>query len=65
LALELITVTGPDNQVIQLNPNVIVSLRAPRVGEHFAPGTNCLIHTSDGKIVVVKETCAQVDNLLR
>jgi hypothetical protein len=65
LALELITLTGPDKQVIQLNPNVIVSLRAPRVGEHFAPGTRCLIHTSDGKIIVVQETCTQVNGLLK
>jgi hypothetical protein len=65
LALELIQLTGPERQVIQVNPNVIVSLRAPRVNEHFAPGAKCLVHTGDGKIIVVLETCEQVNRLLK
>jgi hypothetical protein len=65
LALELIQLTGPEHQVIQVNPSSIVSLRAPRTAEHFAPGTKCLLNMGDGKIIVVMETCEQVNHLLK
>jgi hypothetical protein len=64
VAVHLIRLTGPEHQVIELNPKQIISMRAPRVAEHFAGGTHCLIHTSDGRIVVVMETCEQVYKLV-
>jgi hypothetical protein len=65
LALSLIPLTGPDEQVILLNPNVVGTIRQPRAHQdHFPPGTRCLINTSDGKIVVVQETCDHVRKLL-
>jgi hypothetical protein len=65
LALSLIPLTGPDEQVILLNPNVVGTIRQPRAHQdHFPPGTRCLINTSDGKIVVVQETCEHVRKLL-
>lgn len=55
--LKLIELTGPDGQHIEINPSEIVSLRAPRDSEHFAPGISCLVSTADGKYVGVVEGC--------
>jgi hypothetical protein len=60
LALRLIELTGPDDQHIEINPSEIVSLRAPRGSEHFAPGINCLVSTADGKYVGVVESCEAI-----
>lgn len=57
-----LTVTGPDNQEIVLNAEEIVTLRPPRVSEHFAPGAQCLINTEDGKFLTVMETCLEIRN---
>jgi len=64
----LVRVTGLDGQEIDLNPSQIVSLRSPR-GVHDPRGVHhdavrCLIHTTDGKIVSVVETCQDVLKML-
>lgn len=64
LAVHLIQLTGPEHQVIELNPKTIVSIRTPRVAEHFWAGARCLINTTDGKIVVVQETCDAVRHIV-
>jgi uncharacterized protein YlzI (FlbEa/FlbD family) len=64
LAVHLIQLTGPEHQMIELNPKSIVSLRTPRVAEHFWAGARCLINTADGKIVVVKEACDEVRHMI-
>lgn len=64
IAVLLIQLTGPEHQVIELNPEQIVSMRTPRVVEHFAPGSHCLIHTSDSRIVLVQETCDVVRHMI-
>lgn len=60
----LIQLSGPNGQVIELNSDAVVSLRAPRSGEHFAPGTRCLVHTADGKVITVREECGVVKKLV-
>lgn len=50
--------------MIELNPKTVVSLREPRAAEHFWKGAHCLINTTDGKIVVVQETCDEVIKLI-
>jgi uncharacterized protein YlzI (FlbEa/FlbD family) len=64
VAVHLLRLTGPEQQGIELNPKSIVSLRTPRVAEHFWKGARCLINTTDGKIVVVQETCDEVIKLI-
>jgi ketosteroid isomerase-like protein len=64
IAIHLIHLTGPEKQVIELNPKQIVSMRTPRAAEHFAPGMHCLIHTADNRIVLVQETCDTVYKLI-
>jgi hypothetical protein len=64
LVILLITLTGPDQQAIEVNPNEIVALREPRGTDHFARGTRCLVFTSDGKYLSVMETCEKVHELI-
>jgi hypothetical protein len=63
-AVGFIALTGPDHQVIQLNPKSIIDFRPPRGTDHFAPGARCLIHASDGKFIPVMETCDEIHHML-
>ena len=63
LCVNLVLLTGPGQQVIGVNPETVVSVRAPRSCEHFALGTRCLITTSDGKFISVAEPCPAVRKL--
>jgi len=59
--IHLITLTGPDKQVIRVNPAEIISVREPRdTGGHFHPDTKCLVFTADGKFLAVTEDCDTV-----
>lgn len=66
LAMWLVHLTGPEGQLVELNPEAVVTLRDVRESDaaHFAKGVKCLIHTTDGKFVAVIETCAKVRQLL-
>jgi hypothetical protein len=57
MQIHLLWFTGPDQQVIAVNPSDIVSVRAPRKTEHFSKGVRCLIHTLDGKYIAIIEPC--------
>jgi len=61
-AIHLITLTGPDKQVIRVNPAEIISVREPRESfqGHFHPDTKCLVFTADGKFLAVTEDCDTV-----
>jgi len=61
----LIQVQGPDTQIIDLNPEQIVAMRAPRGTDHFGPEVKCLISTTDSKFVGVVQTCETVRKLLQ
>jgi len=58
----LITLHGPDGQVIALNPLEVITVRTPRgeVQQHFPKNTTCVVHTADGKFIAVQEDCATV-----
>lgn len=64
VAMTFIQLTGPDHQIIQLNPKSIIDYRSLRGVDHFAPGTKCLIHTSDGKFIPIIEACDQIRHML-
>ena len=64
LVLQLILLTGPDHQPIEINPGAVINIRPPRVTDHFAPGAHCLVFMSDGRPVIVTETCERVKYLL-
>jgi hypothetical protein len=64
IVLTLIRLTGPEGQVIEINPQQVVSVRSPRSTEHFGPGVKCLISTADGKFTTVVEPCSKVRDLL-
>jgi hypothetical protein len=65
LVLDLVTFTGPEGQLIPVNPAMVVTLRKPRGEQHFDPDVKCLIHTTDGKFVAVVEDCDTVREALR
>jgi hypothetical protein len=56
----MLTLTGPESQVIYVNPNSIISIRKPRSSEHFGPGVKCIINTVNGKFIAVIEDCATI-----
>ena len=56
--LILIKLDAPDRQTIYINPQQIVSVRAPRSHiDAFGPNVHCLIHTADGKYIAVIQPC--------
>lgn len=64
--LQMLHLHGPDNRVIEINPNEVVSLREPRGDKehHYHPSTKCVIFTADGKFNAVVETCEAVEGML-
>jgi hypothetical protein len=67
MAVNLIKLTGPDDQLIEINPSQIVGLRTPRKGSddhHFHASVKCLVFTADGKFNAVVESCTEVRTLL-
>jgi hypothetical protein len=65
LALHLAKLTGPDGGLIEVNPEEVVSIRAPGTIEgHFPGGTRCVVNTSDGKFLPVREKCEEVAKAL-
>lgn len=60
LALVLVQLHGPNSQTIWVNPQEVVSVRAPRAADHFGGQVRCLIEMTDGKFVNVTDTCDDV-----
>ena len=66
VAMELVVLTGPDNQEILVQPSQVVTVRRPREHEgHFPEGVRCIVHLADGKFITVVEPCDVVRELLR
>jgi hypothetical protein len=51
--------SGPEHQTIWVNPEEIVSIRAPRdsQSEHFGPEVRCILQTVDGKLIAITDDC--------
>jgi hypothetical protein len=64
MALHLVVLHGPDGQLIEINPEEVISLRSPHIEGHVHHAINCLIYTSDGKYLGVVEECADVQTKL-
>jgi len=64
VAVHLLKLTGLDGQIIEVNPEQIVSIRVPRDEGTLHSGIRCLIHTTDGKFIAVLETCEVIQKLL-
>jgi hypothetical protein len=62
IAIDLVTVHGPNGQIVYVNPNLISNVRQPAGLDsgHWTRGTRCLILMADGRIITVSETCAEV-----
>lgn len=61
--ITLIELHGADGQKFYLNPAEITTIREPSKADlvhHFAAGAHCVIVTTNGKFVAVRETCDAV-----
>lgn len=60
--VQFITLHGPDGQQYLVNPEQITTLREPSNEDvrHFHTGTHCIIVTTSGKFVAVREDCDDV-----
>jgi hypothetical protein len=67
VAVHLVEFYGPDNQLVEVNPDTVVSIRTPRgkEAEHFHESVGCLIFTSDAKFTAVREDCKTVEQRLQ
>jgi hypothetical protein len=66
IVFRLILLHGPGGQMIDLNPDDIVTLRVPRSDEgHMRDGVKCIVTTIDGKFSAVIETCAEVREMAK
>lgn len=64
--IELVMLHGPDNQRYWVNPFQITSVREP-IGydlKHFSPIVRCIIVTTNGKFMPVRESCDQVRKIV-
>ena len=64
MTMTLVMLTGPQHQVIEINPEEVVSLRAPRAIDHMTRDIRCMVFTTDGKFIGVTETCRTVEDKL-
>ena len=62
-AVTLIELHGAEGQRFLLNPAQITTIREPSAADlrqHFAPGAHCIVVTTSGKFLAVRESCDQV-----
>ena len=59
LAFALIALHGLDGQTIYVNPETIVSARAP-TSDLIHPDVKCTLQMSDGKLINVADPCEDV-----
>jgi hypothetical protein len=65
-AVQFVVLHGPGGQELYVNPEQITSIREP-VGtdlRHFPRGTHCVVVTTSGKFLAVREPCAEVRDLI-
>ena len=61
LAIPWIVVHDPDTREVELNANLISSLREPRENdERFGTNVNCIVFMTNGKFIGTIETCDQI-----
>jgi hypothetical protein len=65
-AVYLITLHGPHNQQIDVNPDSIVSMREPQEKneDYLHAKSNCVLSMSNGKLISVVEDCSKVRSII-
>ena len=64
VTLQLLVLTGPNGNKVEINPKLITSIREPQVVGHYDPKVRCVIYTSDSQFIGVRETCERVRQIL-
>ena len=67
--IQLVLVHSPNGDIIEINPDQIVSLRAAAPGKLeedrlYHKSVKCLIVTSDGKSIPAVENCVEIKSLI-
>ena len=67
--IQLVLVHSPNGDVIEINPDQIVSLRAAAPGKEeverlYHRSVKCLIVTADGKSIPAVENCVEIKALI-
>lgn len=64
---QLIVLHNGEGGQVYINPAEIISLREGGADRDklFTPTVKCMINTSDGKYITVKETCSEVREIIR
>ena len=66
LALQLVAITGPAGNLIEINPDLVTSLRdAHYPQDGFPRNVRCLIFMVDSKIVGAQENCDLIKGWLQ
>jgi hypothetical protein len=69
VAARLVLLHAPDGADVVINPDEVVSMRSPRAeptaekDKLFSENVRCMINTTDGKYITVRESCADVMRL--
>jgi hypothetical protein len=64
MALVLVALIGPNGEEVDINPGVVVSLRAESDRGMHHSDVQCVIRSTDGLAIGVRETCDEVRRLL-
>ena len=66
LVAAFVELQGPGGQVIWLNVDRVTNFRRPRGLDqgHFAPGTQCIVFTVDGKHFATSQSCDELRALI-
>jgi hypothetical protein len=67
VAFLLVVLHGPDGREIDVSIDEITSLQCKRPGvknQLFTEGVNTVINMTDGKYISVRETCAEIHDLV-
>lgn len=66
LFITLVELHGPNGQRYFLNPYWITTIREPVTADlkHFSTDTHCVVVTTNGRFLAVRETCDQVRALV-
>ena len=65
VSVVMIQLTGPNGNRIDVNPHDIVTIREPQVPGFFDAKVKCVLFTLDNQFIGIRETCAQVRELIQ
>ena len=65
LALMLVMLHTVDDREVFVNPAYVISTTEPKDKGGFSENVNCIVSFIDAKFISVKESCAEVNAILK